>query len=166
MVIDIPNIPELIAFINKLVPNIKIELEARSSVYSLEYTKFNGVENLEKIRKFIEKEVSEEKLEELAKLRTANTSNSNKNTITRRALLMNISSIINAIRDPFKQKMNRNINTFAVAFIDLDNFKKINDTLGHKKGDLLLKTIAQQMQELIHSNDLLGRLGGRGVAWE
>ena len=49
---------------------------------------------------------------------------------------------------------------FAVAFIDLDNFKKINDTLGHKKGDLLLKTIAQQMQELIHSNDLLGRLGG------
>jgi hypothetical protein len=118
MVIDIPNIPELIAFINKLVPNIKIELEARSSVYSLEYTKFNGVENLEKIRKFIEKEVSEEKLEELAKLRTANTSNSNKNTITRRALLMNISSIINAIRDPFKQKMNRNINTFAVAFIE------------------------------------------------
>lgn len=49
---------------------------------------------------------------------------------------------------------------FAVVFIDLDNFKKINDTLGHKKGDLLLQTIAKQLQELIHFNDLLGRLGG------
>lgn len=49
---------------------------------------------------------------------------------------------------------------FAVAFIDLDNFKRINDTMGHYSGDLLLKATALRLREQIPKEDLLGRLGG------
>ncbi|TYC88064.1 GGDEF domain-containing protein [Acetobacterium wieringae] len=49
---------------------------------------------------------------------------------------------------------------FAVVFIDLDNFKKINDYKGHYIGDLLLKAIADKMKKIIYQEDMLGRLGG------
>lgn len=49
---------------------------------------------------------------------------------------------------------------FAVVFIDLDNFKRINDSLGHHVGDLLLKAVVSRLIKLIHPEDLLGRLGG------
>lgn len=49
---------------------------------------------------------------------------------------------------------------FAVAFIDLDDFKKVNDTLGHHIGDLLLQSVAVNLKRLIHPDDMLGRLGG------
>lgn len=49
---------------------------------------------------------------------------------------------------------------FFIVFIDLDNFKKINDTMGHLYGDDYLKYTAKRLQELVHEDDLLGRLGG------
>lgn len=49
---------------------------------------------------------------------------------------------------------------FVVVFIDLDNFKKINDSKGHHIGDLLLQAAALRLQTLIHKDDMLGRLGG------
>lgn len=49
---------------------------------------------------------------------------------------------------------------FAVVFIDLDNFKKINDYKGHYIGDLLLKAIADKIKIIILQEDMLGRLGG------
>ncbi|CAA7627800.1 Diguanylate cyclase with PAS/PAC sensor [Candidatus Terasakiella magnetica] len=48
----------------------------------------------------------------------------------------------------------------SVLFIDLDNFKPINDTLGHEAGDLLLKTIAHRLSEQIRAGDTLARVGG------
>lgn len=53
-----------------------------------------------------------------------------------------------------------NKESFAVVFIDIDNFKKINDTAGHQKGDEILKLVTGCLKKSIHSNDLLGRLGG------
>lgn len=49
---------------------------------------------------------------------------------------------------------------FYIVFIDLDNFKKINDTMGHLYGDDYLKYTARRLKELVHEDDLLGRMGG------
>ncbi len=48
----------------------------------------------------------------------------------------------------------------AVVFIDLDNFKTLNDTHGHDMGDLLLKEAAFRLQTAVRKNDLVARLGG------
>ena len=48
----------------------------------------------------------------------------------------------------------------ALAFIDVDNFKDVNDTLGHSAGDELLVQLAKRLREQIQPGDMLGRLGG------
>ena len=48
----------------------------------------------------------------------------------------------------------------AVMFLDLDHFKRINDTLGHAVGDLLLQTVSELLQETIRESDVVARLGG------
>lgn len=55
------------------------------------------------------------------------------------------------------KKNNTNI---AVVFIDLDNFKTINDTLGHSTGDALLVAVADRLKKLVRHSDILSRMGG------
>ena len=57
-------------------------------------------------------------------------------------------------------KAKNNNNLMAVVFLDLDCFKNINDSLGHKVGDQLLKSFAQRLSSCVRNNDIISRWGG------
>jgi diguanylate cyclase (GGDEF)-like protein len=67
------------------------------------------------------------------------------------------------IRDRLDQAVlnaQRNGKHLALAFVDLDGFKLVNDGLGHNAGDELLKVVGRRMGACLRRNDTLGRLGG------
>jgi diguanylate cyclase (GGDEF)-like protein len=50
--------------------------------------------------------------------------------------------------------------SFLLFYIDVDRFKEINDSLGHKEGDLALQAVAAVLRECFRKSDIMGRLGG------
>ncbi len=54
----------------------------------------------------------------------------------------------------------RNNQSLALLFMDLDHFKLVNDTLGHQKGDILLKLVAKKISNCLRKGDVLARFGG------
>ncbi|WP_417310915.1 EAL domain-containing protein [Devosia sp.] len=58
------------------------------------------------------------------------------------------------------ERAKRNSSQLALLFLDVDNFKRINDVLGHQAGDDFLKDIARRLEGVIRSSDTLCRLGG------
>lgn len=48
----------------------------------------------------------------------------------------------------------------ALLFVDTDNFKYINDTLGHKTGDILIRKVSERLQSTVREGEMLSRLGG------
>ena len=54
----------------------------------------------------------------------------------------------------------RNSRLLGIMFLDLDNFKTINDGLGHETGDLLLRSVAARLQACVRKSDTIARLGG------
>jgi diguanylate cyclase (GGDEF)-like protein len=58
------------------------------------------------------------------------------------------------------QKAQRYERSLSVAFIDIDDFKSVNDQFGHGAGDALLQTVARTVKEHIRATDIVARLGG------
>lgn len=55
---------------------------------------------------------------------------------------------------------NRNNDNKALLYLDLDNFKHVNDQFGHDAGDQLLVTVAERLQEAVRASDVVARVGG------
>jgi len=67
------------------------------------------------------------------------------------------------VKDRLQQAMahaDRSNSKLAMLFLDLDNFKTINDSLGHSVGDALLKTVASRLQDCVRDTDTISRQGG------
>jgi diguanylate cyclase (GGDEF)-like protein/PAS domain S-box-containing protein len=58
------------------------------------------------------------------------------------------------------RRSQRTMTTFAVMFLDLDRFKVVNDSLGHRAGDTLLVEVAKRIQHCVRAGDTAARLGG------
>ena len=68
-----------------------------------------------------------------------------------------LSNHLNRALEKYRRDPNRK---FAIFFLDLDRFKYVNDSLGHKSGDLLLVAIAKRLTACLRASDILARLGG------
>jgi diguanylate cyclase (GGDEF)-like protein len=62
--------------------------------------------------------------------------------------------------DHASARAKRNPRDMALLFLDIDNFKHINDSLGHDAGDALLVSVARRLSELVRPVDTIARLGG------
>jgi diguanylate cyclase (GGDEF)-like protein/PAS domain S-box-containing protein len=72
--------------------------------------------------------------------------------------LPNRAAVLNKISDSLRARGDQRLG--AVLFIDLDNLKAINDSLGHDSGDELLQSVAHCLRASVGPNDVVGRLGG------
>lgn len=74
--------------------------------------------------------------------------------------LHNRAWFINRLDNSIERHKRRGEYLFAVMFLDLDGFKRINDSLGHEAGDHLLREVAQRLNESLRTVDAVARLGG------
>ncbi|MDD2898352.1 MAG: diguanylate cyclase [Desulfuromonadaceae bacterium] len=68
-----------------------------------------------------------------------------------------------AFRDRMEEELNRTRrynHPLSLAFVDLDNFKQINDSQGHTRGDKLLQDVGETLRNAIRNTDIPGRIGG------
>lgn len=63
------------------------------------------------------------------------------------------------LKEHIQQGLERG-STMAILFVDLDRFKRVNDTLGHKVGDQILQFVVQRLREIRWENTVIGRVGG------
>jgi len=98
-------------------------------------------------------EILEEKRELLRELHKEATTDQLTGLLNRKALLETLKREISRIKRNGKDKL-------CLCFIDMDFFKKINDTYGHEEGDKVLKAFAQILKRSVRIYDIVGRWGG------
>lgn len=73
--------------------------------------------------------------------------------------LPNRNNLIESLLRAIGSGRNKN-NTMALILMDLDHFKEINDTLGHQRGDMILKEVGSRLKSVLFVPDIVARLGG------
>ena len=73
--------------------------------------------------------------------------------------LINRRSLVDLLKQQ-KSRGDRYGTTFSILMVDIDFFKRVNDTFGHQAGDLVLKTFARAASSSLRGTDVLGRYGG------
>ncbi|HVP19312.1 MAG TPA: GGDEF domain-containing protein [Spirochaetia bacterium] len=71
----------------------------------------------------------------------------------------NVRSFLETLRSEI-ERSRRYKRPFTLAYVDLDNFKVVNDSFGHAAGDLLLQTVVSVIRSQVRSTDVVARLGG------
>ncbi|ASA25286.1 EAL domain-containing protein [Paenibacillus donghaensis] len=86
----------------------------------------------------------------------------NQKNIHRLAYVDSLSNLPNrlSLLETMENYLQRPEGKAALLFVDTDNFKYINDTLGHKSGDILIRKASERLQSVVSGNELLSRLGG------
>ena len=74
--------------------------------------------------------------------------------------LPNRALFLNRVTHCLARQSRREDRRFAVLFLDLDRFKVVNDSLGHRVGDMLLKSVARRLKACLRPGDTVARLGG------
>jgi diguanylate cyclase (GGDEF)-like protein len=64
------------------------------------------------------------------------------------------------LKEMLEQQDRRNPHRIAIAYLDIDRFKDINDTLGHEAGDILIQAVAQRLPDVMGPHDVIARFGG------
>ena len=84
------------------------------------------------------------------------------NPLKKRSITDNLTGILNrhGIESLFNISFRRCNGTGSFILVDLDNFKDINDTLGHTAGDQVLKRTARELKNFFRNSDIVGRFGG------
>lgn len=70
----------------------------------------------------------------------------------------------NEISEHYFKSAQRDNNSLTLMLLDLDHFKKINDSYGHKAGDLVLTSFVKVIESLLRKSDILARIGGEEFA--
>ena len=74
--------------------------------------------------------------------------------------LPNRNYFVDTLRQLIEQKMNEPVFSYAVLFLDLNGFRKINDSLGHSVGDQLIKQVAGRLSQMARKTSVVGRFSG------
>ena len=138
---------------DKIEPRVVSVYHKNGSIYYLEvdsYPIFNDKKEVVEIEGIAKDITQQHKAQlELAYL-------SNHDALTG---LMNRYSLYNQIEYVIHEAK-RNKKSFSLFYIDLDNFKLVNDTFGHNEGDKLLKDFSKSLKKHLRQNDILARIGG------
>jgi diguanylate cyclase (GGDEF)-like protein len=78
--------------------------------------------------------------------------------------LANHRALQDALRHEF-ERARRHRRPLALALLDLDHFKRVNDTVGHEGGDAVLRDVAERLRGVARDGDLVARVGGEEFAW-
>ncbi|MBM2818207.1 MAG: ggdef domain protein [Parcubacteria group bacterium] len=82
---------------------------------------------------------------------------------TRKYFEERVEEIIPSLKSSEHEERKEGFHNLGVLFCDIDNFKKINDTLGHKGGDMVLKRVSEIITSSVRTSDVVSRWGGEEI---